>query len=945
MLPAVRDSAATPPRCAHCSESVPKGLIVDGDAEQFCCNGCRTVREVITGCGLERYYALRDGEASSRSTRVSLRPARASEFADPVFAERHVRMLPGGFACVDLFLENVHCSACLWLVERLPRVVPGVVESRLDLRRAMVRVTWAPDRTDLPTIARALERLGYPPHPVRERAARLSRQREERRQLVRLGVAGACAGNVMLLAVAMYAGLFQTMAPEHLALLRWTSMALSVVAIAWPGAVFIRGAVAALRTRTMHLDLPIAVGLGVGAVWGVINTFRGDGEIYFDSLSVLVFALLLGRYVQARQHRFSADAVELLFSLTPSSATLVDWALFDERPTGSATALDPSLECIAAADPFPRGLHRGLDRALDRALDHRVLSSARSVPIERVARGDCALVRSGESVPADGIVVLGSSRVDRSLLTGESEPVAVGPGDSIAAGSVNLLAPFVVRVEATGEATRIGRLMKIVAEAAERRAPIVRLADRLAGWFTLAALTLAALTAAIWWHQSPSSAIERAVALLIVTCPCGLGLATPLAVTVAIGRAARCGILIKGGEAIERLASRNRRHRADGAGDAGDLASTSASAKARAQPRHRGIVLLDKTGTLTEGRLTVVEVAGDPTAVGLAASAERHASHPIAEAIRRHACDPSQRAFFEHPDDSTVLDAHTQIGSGVSALVDGRRVIVGSPAFVRESLARGSRSPRNGSDQLSPELEVAIAEKGRTPIAIAVDDHLAAIVGLGDAIRPDTAHALDRVRALGWEVAILSGDHQRVVDSVGDQLGIPSARRLGSQSPEAKLAAVTASMCERPTVMVGDGVNDAAALAAATVGIAVHGGAEASLAAADIHLATPGLGGIADVLEGAQRTLRTVRLNLAVSLGYNAVASLLCLSGFISPLLAAIIMPVSSLTVVALSVRRRSFTPSSRVRATASGVVSPSWTDSTPSTNSAPELAPLEVSP
>lgn len=884
MLPAVGGGPNSPGtraancRCAHCGDPVPKGLVVDGAAEQFCCNGCRTVREVITGCGLDRYYALRDSDTSGRPTRASIRPARGTEFDDPAFAERHVRMLPGGLACVDLFLENVHCSACLWLVERLPRVVPGVVESRLDLRRAMVRVTWSPERTTLSAIARSLERLGYPPHPVRERAARLTRQREERRQLVRLGVAGACAGNVMLLAVAMYAGVFQTMAPEHLALLRWTSMTLSVVAIAWPGSVFMRGAIAALRTRTMHLDLPIALGLGVGAVWGVVNTLRGDGEIYFDSLSVLVFALLLGRYVQARQHRFSADAVELLFSLTPSSATLVDWDGVDGLPDG----------------------------APDDALDDRLLASARSVPIERVARGDLALVRSGESVPADGVVVCGSSRLDRSLLTGESEPVAIAPGETIAAGAVNLLAPFVIRVEATGEATRIGRLMKIVAEAAEQRAPIVRLADRLAGWFTLVALALAALTAAIWWSASPATAIERAVALLIVTCPCGLGLATPLAVTVAIGRAARCGILIKGGEAIERLAARARRRRPQGK-VAPRSDSPSPASLGRIESRHRGLVLLDKTGTLTEGRLTVVEVHGDPAALGLAAAAERHASHPVGEAIRRYACDLEQRAAFDHPDDSTVLDAQTRIGAGVSALVDGRRVIVGSPAFVRSSLTRDGSSPAEEQTGLSAARALEIAERGRTPIAIAVDDQLAAIVGLGDSIRPDTARALDRVRALGWEVAILSGDHQRVVDAVGEALGIAADRRLGSQTPEAKLAVVTASLGARPTVMVGDGVNDAAALAAATVGIAVHGGAEASLAAADIHLSSPGLGGIADVLEGAQRTLRTVRLNLAVSLGYNAVAALLCIGGLISPLLAAIIMPVSSLTVVALSVKRRSF--------------------------------------
>jgi len=806
--------------CTHCGEIVPPSLLRSDETKQFCCRGCRTAHEVIVGCGLDRYYALRDGAAQ---------PARSStgrdygEFDDASFRERHVRPLPDGLAGTELFLDGIHCAACLWLVERLPKIVPGVLESRLDLRRSLVRLTWDEKRVRLAEIGRTLDRLGYAPHPARATTAREARRREERRQLIRIGVAGACAGNVMLLAFALYAGLFAGMDPFHQSIFRWLSMGLSLVAIAWPGSVFFKGAWTALRSGVVRLDLPIAVGLGAGAIWGTINTVRGSGEIYFDTLSVLVLALLVGRYLQQRQQRWSADAVELLFSLTSSRATLIDES--DD--------------------------------------------SARSVPVERVQSGDLVLVAAGESVPVDGVVESGRSTVDRSLLTGESIPVPIDVGDAIPAGAVNVASPLRVRVEATGEETRIGRLMRTVEEAAQRRAPVVRMADRIAGWFTVTALSLASLTVLLWWRHGPTEAIEHAVALLIITCPCGLGLATPLAMTVATGRAARARILVKGGDAIERLAAAKRRGR-------------------------RGLVMLDKTGTATEGRLSVVSMHGDRDALPLAAAAERLTVHPVADAIRRHA----DGAASSIPAESAVTDRHVVTGGGVSALIDETRVVVGSPVFVT-SVAR-----------MSSPLAAALQEvdrRGLTPVLVAIDGAVRLVIALDDPLRSDAISATRRLENLGWEVAMLSGDQRGVVDRIGAEMGIPASLRFAAVTPERKLALIETSTKHRPTVMVGDGVNDSAALAAATVGVAVHGGAEASLAAADAHLGRPGLGPVVELLEGARRTMWAVRRNLAVSLAYNATTAAFAMAGMISPLAAAIIMPISSLTIVFLSVHARTF--------------------------------------
>lgn len=809
--------SAASPACSHCGLPVPAGLVEPGAAEQFCCHGCRTAYEVIRGCGLDRYYALRERTGAEGA------PARGTgqrygEFDDPVFQRLYCREVEvageGGAKCLatELRLEGVHCAACVWLVERLGRVAPGVIESRLDMRRALVRIVWDPGVTSLSRIARALDALGYPPHPARDASAREIRRAEDRRQLIRLAVAGACAGNVMLLALALYAGVFEAMEPAYAHLFRWTSMVISLVSLAWPGSVFFRGAVAALRTRTVHLDVPIALGLAAGALWSVIGTVRGTGEVYFDSLSVLVFAMLVGRFIQHRQQRWASDAVELLFSLTPTRARVV-----------------------------------GED------------GQVREAPIEAVARGDVVEVLAGESVPADGRVERGRSSIDQSLLTGESVPVAVREGDAVIAGAVNLSERILVRVEATGEETRVGRLMRMVEENARRRAPIVRAADRIAGWFVLGMIGLAAVTVGVWLWIEPSRALENAAALLIVTCPCALGLATPLAVTVALGRAARRQILVKGGDALERLA-------------------------------RPGTIFLDKTGTVTEGRMRLVRWVGAEWVKPLAASVESVSSHPVARAIVAGLSDTPPAA----PGSATETT-----GGGVDGRIGMWVVRIGSPRFVREAGVE--------EDEWVARAEAEIVGEGMTPVLVAVNDRVEAVAGLGDPVREDAAAAVAQLRARGWRVAMLSGDHPDVARAVGRRIGLDAAEARGGMTPEAKLEAVREELARGSVVMVGDGVNDAAALAAATVGVAVHGGAEASLSAAAVYLNRPGLMPIVELVEGSRRTLGVIRRNLGVSLVYNAVSATLAVVGLINPLIAAVLMPASSLTVLTLSFRSRTF--------------------------------------
>ncbi|MDX2017886.1 MAG: heavy metal translocating P-type ATPase [Planctomycetota bacterium] len=806
-------SAAT--LCTHCGLPVPTGLIRAGEPAQFCCHGCETAFSLISSCGLEKYYAIRDElQAPTKAVRASDRSF--AEFDDAAFRTLHVSGSPGEACSVELFLAGVHCSACAWILERLPRLAPGVLEARLDLRRSLIRVTWDDGAIKLSRIARVLDAIGYRPHPARDARSRGVRIAEDRRQLIRLGIAGACAANVMLFALCLYAGLFDTIDTGHQQMFRWISMGFTVLSLAWPGAIFFRSAWAAVRARAAHLDVPIALALAAGGVWSVIATVRGHGEIYFDTVSVLVFALLVGRFFQARQQRSAADAVELLFSLTPASARRVEGDI------------------------------------------------VRDVPIEAVRAGDVLEVLAGESMPVDGRVVSGRSLVDESLLSGESRPIDVGVGSPVAAGSVNISSALHVRVDAIGERTRIGKLMRLVEDASCRKAPIVAWADKASSWFTLGMLGLAGLTLAVWLILNPATAVEHAVALLVVTCPCALGLATPLVLTIAHGRAARLGMLIKGGDVIQRLTT-------------------------------PGIVYLDKTGTITLGRLSVVAWDGTDESRALASALEEHSSHPVARAVRDFA-GPAEGRRVER--------VHQITGGGIEGLVDGRRVLVGSPehVFARVAPDAGSRSRAS-----------ACAAQGLTPIAVAVDGRLAAIVSLGDAVRPEAADVIADLKRRGWRVGVLSGDHPDVVRRVAAQVGIAETDARGGMSPEAKLAVVREAQQAIGTrgtvVMVGDGVNDAAALAAAGVGVAVHGGAEASLAAADVYLSRPGLGSIAELLDGSRRSLGAIKRNLWASLGYNVIAGGLAVLGLINPILAAIVMPISSLTALGLTLKARTFAP------------------------------------
>lgn len=793
-------------RCAHCDRPVPGGSVDPERYPQFCCTGCEVVYQTIHACGLDRFYRLK------QMTGAELAPARVTNekyaaYDTSEFSDLYVDKSSETLRRIELLLEGVSCSACIWLIEKLPEVLPGVIESRLNLRSSSIRLSWDESRVRLSQIACLLDRLGHPPHPARRQDKRELVRRESRRMLIHIGIAAALMGNIMLIALALYAGDLSGMEPVYRAFFRWLSVGLGVLSLVWPGAVFFVSSWRAIRSRAINLDVPIAVALLAGGIAGVVNVMLGRGDIYFDSLAVLVFLLLAGRFMQYRQHRRADDAVDLLFSMTPVSCRVIR--------------------------------------------ENEVVE----IPVETLCIGEVVEVRSGDILPCDGVVILGESSVDQALLTGESVPVEVREGSNVHAGSVNKARTIHVKATAVGQTTRVGRLMRLVEAGIQDKPQIARLADRVGSWFLPIVCVAAGGILGFWsWKTTMIQAVDHAVAFLIVTCPCVLGLATPLTMGVAIGRLSQNRILVKSATALEALSG-------------------------------QGLILLDKTGTITRGRPQVVRFEGQESVKALIGEIERHSQHPMGRALHE--------VFGVYELSGLLRTSITQIteryDGGIEAIIGNKRVRIGNTSFIESDIKDWGPFKERISE---------LDRVGETSVLVSVEGVVMAIIGLRDEPRKDSAQAIRRMNRMGWRTTMLSGDRQAVALAIAKQVGMDSSSVMAQNSPEEKLKVVKYFREQGRTVMIGDGINDAAALAAADVGIAVQGGAEASLVAADVYIARPGLQPVVDLLSMSRRTMNVVKRNLLISLVYNLLAGTLAAAGAMSPMLAAILMPLSAATVL-----------------------------------------------
>ncbi len=775
----------------------------------MCCAGCQSVAEAIVANGLTDYYRHRD--SLPESPREALPEAlRDLGLFDHPEVQKDFVSSPGEHVReAALILEGITCSACVWLNEKHVAAQPGVVSVDINYATRRARVRWDARQTKLSRILEAIAAIGYRAHPYDARRSEELAQKERRGALWRLFVAGFGMMQVMMYAVPVYLADEGTMTPDIEQLMRWASFILTLPVIAYSAAPFFRNAWRDLRLRRVGMDVPVALGVGSAFAASAWATIIAGGEVYFDSVTMFVFFLLCGRYFEMVARQKAARGVETLARALPAFANLV--------PDGGGEPV--------------------------------------RVPVAELRAGVRVMVKPGETIPADATVIDGASTVDESLLTGESRPVEKKAGDEVIGGTTNVASPLVAVVRHAGAETRLAAIQRLMERAATEKPRLVEMADRIASRFVAVLLILAVMTAVAWQFIDPARSLWVFVAVLVVSCPCALSLATPAALTVATGAMAARGVLVTRGHAIETLARASH-------------------------------FVFDKTGTLTAGRPRVLETMSfrgmSVAAVGsMAAALETGSEHPIARAI--DAAFPGPRSAVRHVKSIT--------GAGIVAEAPSGPVRLGKPSF-------GAELHR---DPLPVEVG-AWMESGDTVIALADEAGWLAVFRIGDTPRAGAERMVAALRADDKQLSILSGDGEAAVRRIGRELGIDELR--WGLSPEGKHDAIR-ELQQRGAVvaMIGDGVNDAPVLAQAQVSIAMGEGTDLARQHADVVLLSGNLEHLAQGTAIARRAHEVIRQNLAWAFAYNTLAIPLAMAGWVTPWLAGIGMSASSLLVVLNALR------------------------------------------
>ena len=709
--------------CYHCGEANPAGtdwrLDLDGAERAFCCAGCRAVTQTLRAAGLASFYA--------RRTSVSLPPKVDDGWLrDAIAAEAagQISHVDSNLREISLLLEGIHCGACVWIIERYLQQRPGVVEVTVNFAMRRARLRWDARIAQLPELLGAIAGIGYRAYPY-DPARREARARCQKRALLaRMSIAVLAMMQVMMFAVPVYIS-GDDVEREYQTLLNWASLVLTLPIVFYSATPFFVGAWRDLRSRRLGMDVPVALGVAAAFAASVWATVAGRGAVYFDSVTMFVALLLVARWFELRARLSAGDDIEAIARELPPTA---------ERLRGYPVTRDA--ETIAAA---------------------------------QLNVGDVVRVDAAVSIPADGEVLEGQSSVEEALLTGESWPQPKAPGAKVFAGSLNRESPLLVRVTAAGASTTLAALSRLVDRAASQRPRIGRIADSVARWFVTALLLIAAGAALFWWYTDPSRVLMVTFAVLVVSCPCALSLATPAALAAAAGALGRQRILMVSANALETLS----------------------------RVTH---VVLDKTGTLTTGRAQLIDVTplGQLDAMRcltLAATLEQGSVHPVAIALRG-ATAPG----------CVATDVVATVGCGVEGMIAGRRYRCGRPDWVGNLHAA----------PIPPAAEQIDAR--HCAVALADECGWLAWMTFGDAMRPSARGLVESLRRLGIEVSLVSGDRAATTQLVARAVGIDHWH--GETTPEGKCALIRELQAAGAIVaMVGDGVNDAPSLAQADVSV------------------------------------------------------------------------------------------------------------------------------
>lgn len=771
--------------CVHCDEPVLVAYYNDKIDPQkkmpFCCAGCLTVFDVLSEKGLDEYYQIKkiSGLIRRRSP-VNLTHESYGFIDSQDFINEYSYLNAQNLPTMQFYVEGVHCLACLWLIEKLPSLVPETIYAKLDIEKSVVTVSIT-NKGQFSQIAQELRLLGYRPHAINNNQdAYFYKQKEERLFLLRIGVAGAGASNAMLYAISNYAGATS----DYSTLFHWLTLLFAIPVMSFSAYPFYKNAWNSLRTKTLSIDIPICLSLILGICFGLWSLLNNSFENYFDSLSSLVFLLLISRYFLKKIQDRALSSKDLHF--------------FYQTESVSKKILDNKWE---------------------------------SIHPKYIAVNDIIRINKGDFFPADCILLEDKTYVNQSLLTGEFIPVLKNNLDEVYSGTQNISQDVVVQVKKIKTDTKLGKILKEVESGWTSRAPILNLTDRISHFFILVVCILAALVFLKFYHQGKwHQGLEQAITLLIITCPCALALAVPLSFTKALNDAARNGIIVKNDIAIQKLS---------------EIKS----------------LYFDKTGTLTFGEVEITNMnirkmnsnnkINLNDLANIVLTLENHSKHPYALALVEWAKKNGGKIL-------NGLEEFNEIpGIGVFGSIDNQKY-----SITKDGIGQG--------------------------------DLIIATFDVQEILKPDSIQEIKNLKELNLNLNILSGDSSKNVLKVSRLVGLTEQNTFFEKSPEEKSEIIKNS---KFSMMVGDGANDAIAFSNAHVGVAVLGSMDLALRAADVYLSVPGLSSIRKLIILGRETMLVIKRNLFLSLLYNLISVVFAFHGLINPLLAAIIMPISSLSV------------------------------------------------
>jgi Cu2+-exporting ATPase len=809
--------------CFHCGLPNTEGsaypVTILNTKHDMCCPGCQAVSRAIVDNGLVNYYEFRTAPAERGDIALDNTMAKLTVYDEPELQDEFV-FEDAKHKSIQLTVEGITCAACGWLIEKQLVKLAGIKQVSVNVAARRAVINWDPENVKLSVILSRLKSIGYESLPFQPDAHEASYKKEQKAFLKKLGLAGIMTMQVMMLAMAQYFDILGNFDDDAIGYFNAVSLLLTTPVVLYSGSIFYLSALKALMAKTVNMDVPVTIAIVATYIAGLLAVNRNTGEVYFESICMFIFFLSIGRYLEHRSRH---------------KASLISSNMLKLIPVTAQKQTDKGFVTVIA---------------------------------KQLVKDDVVLVKAGETVPIDGEIMEGKSFFDESMLTGEFEPVIKSIGQRIYAGSLNQQDSVIIRVEASIKYAMMNQILRLQEIAMARKPKMAAAADELSRYFVVAVLIISAATYTYWTLLESPNAFWITISVLVATCPCALGLATPSALTCAMAKLNEIGVLLKRADALEQLTKTTD-------------------------------IIFDKTGTLTKGEFCIVQRWINPTCdelfgiekhaiedyiMALTNAIESRSEHPIAKAFERDIQSTDQLEMKFTKTDFIISQYTVNIGEGISATINNRNIELGSQAKILPLLCKSSSM-----------IDVQGAN-----VLLATNGILIAAFWITDTVQVDAVSVIHQLNE--YELTLLSGDTQSNVNNIATELAIKNA--VGDSTPKAKLEYISRLQEQnKRVVMLGDGINDAPVLAAADVSIAVGNASDLAKNAADIVLLNPKLQLLVDVLLMAKRTKSKIKQNIAWSLGYNLTVLPFAIVGWLTPWQAALGMSLSSIIVVYNSTR------------------------------------------